>query len=203
MTTIFLNGLEKSINAYLRLDPASEKRLASLADAIITVELLPLHYIFQLAATPSGIKLYSGELLPANCKISGTPLQMLSVAINKTDRHSFFADDLKIEGDAAISQQIIELFDEMTIDWEELLSQKIGDTSAHHLSRAFTSLKNFISETKERFCDDINEYIHEESDLFPPKEALTDFYNDIDQLRMDIDRLEARILQLKNRAERK
>ena len=199
----FLNGLEKSINAYLRLDPASEKRLSKLNDAIITVELLPLHYIFQLAATKDGIKLYSGELLPANCKISGTPLQMLSVAVNKTDRHSFFADDLKIEGDASISQQVIELFDEINIDWEEYLSQKIGDTSAHHIARTFTSLKNFIRDTKERFCADINEYVHEETDLFPPKEALADFYNDIDQLRMDIDRLEARLLQLKNKAEQK
>ncbi len=203
MMTKFLNGLEKSINAYLRLDPLSEKRLAKLTDTVITIELLPISFIFQLTASSDGIKLYSGELLPANCKISGTPLQMLNVAINKSDRHTFFANDLKIEGDASISQQVIELFDEINIDWEEYLSQKLGDSRAHHIARTFVTLKNFIAETKERFCDDINEYLHEESDLFPPKEALTDFYHDIDQLRMDIDRLEARLRQLKNKAEHK
>jgi len=29
--------------------------------------------------------------------------------------------------------------------------------------------------------------------LFPPKESLQDFFHDIDLLRMDVDRLEARI----------
>ena len=46
----------------------------------------------------------------------------------------------------------------------------------------------------------VNEYVHEEAEFFPAREALQDFFQDIDTLRMDADRLEARVERLLKKA---
>ena len=41
-----------------------------------------------------------------------------------------------------------------------------------------------------------DEFVHEEMKWLPAREALQDFFNDIDTLRMDVDRIEAKIQHL-------
>lgn len=198
MTKFILPNLTKAINTYLKLDPESKQRLKALRDKVITVELLPFHFIFQLECTEAGIKLHAEEALLAETKITGTPLQMLGMMINKDNRQQFFADDLKIEGNAELGQKVVELFDELNIDWEEYLSKFVGDVPAHHTGRVIRGISKWLVHAKETFADNINEYVHEEIQWFPSHEALKDFYIEIDNLRMDIDRMEARITRLKS-----
>lgn len=198
-----LRSLEKAMNAYLKLDHATLKRFQKLNNSVVTVVLLPTSTTFQLAISDNGVSVLTHDLLPTDATITGTPLQLLGVMINKTNRNAFFADDVRIEGNAEISRQVIELFDELDIDWEEILAEKIGDTKAHHLMSALNSVRDFLSQTEKRFTQDVNEYLHEEGEFFPTREALNDFFNDIDQLRMDVDRLEARLASLKDKEQAK
>jgi ubiquinone biosynthesis protein UbiJ len=197
MKKLFIPMITKAINAYLGLDPESKQRLLPLKGRVATIELLPLHFTFQLELTEQGIEIHPDEALMAETKIIGTPLQMLGMMMNKDHRHRFFADDLKIEGNAELGQQLVGLFDELDIDWEEYLSHFVGDVSAHHASRVIRNISKWLSETEKTFTENINEYIHEEAEWFPTREALNDFFNDIDKLRMDLDRLEAKVKHLK------
>lgn len=194
-----LLGIAASINTYLRLDPDSQNRLAALNGKIIAIEFLPLHFRFQLICDSAHISLIQDETLKTDATVSGTPLQLLSVAIAKSNRQRFFAEDVKIEGDAAVAQQIIALFDEVNIDWEDKLATLIGGVSAHHLGSIFQQFKQRWQTSQEALTQTINEYLHEEIAIFPPKFALEDFYQDIDTLQMDVDRLEARIHAFKNK----
>lgn len=198
MKTLFLPTLSKAINAYLRLDPESAKRLQQLKGKVVTVELLPFHFIFQVIIENSKIALQAGEAYEAETRITGTPLQMMGVVMNKDDRNQFFADDIRMDGNAELGRQLVELFDELSIDWEEYLSHLVGDVPAYHASKIVRSIKSWFSRAEESFTSNINEYVHEEAGWFPPTEALDDFYNDIDALRMDVDRMEARINHLKD-----
>lgn len=197
MKTLFLNSISKAINAYLQLDSESARRLKKLQDKVITIELLPMKFCFQCEFTHQKMHIHAGETKPAETKITGTPLQMLGVALAKNNRHQFFADDMVIEGNAELAQQVTDLFDQIDIDWEEYLSQFVGDVPAHQFSRLLRSVKSWLSGTEKSMSANINEYLHEETQCFPPVEALQDFYNDIDALRMDTDRIEARINLLK------
>ena len=196
INSLFLPAFEKAINAYLRLDTESARRLKRLNGKTVTIELLPFHFIFQLEVSAAKIQCHLGERLPANTKIIGTPLRLLSVMTTKHNRQAFFADDLKMEGDAEFGRHVIELFDDLEVDWEEHCAKVIGDVPAHHLGRALISAKHWLRKTGDSFSRDISEYLHEETHIFPPPEALNDFYNDIDQLRMDVDRMEARLRRI-------
>lgn len=193
MKNALLSSIAKSTNRYLRLDPQSTHRLEKLKGQCISVELLPFHYQFQCVFSEAGLQLQSEERVESAAKITGTPLQIVSVALAKQNRHRFFADDLTISGDAALAQEVIELFDELHIDWEEQLSHFIGDVPAYHAGRLAQKMRRWLEKSEKAFEQDITEYVHEEAQWAPPKEALADFYNDIDTLRMDVDRIEARI----------
>lgn len=190
-----MDSLSKTINAYLALDPESKMRLQQLRDKVITIELLPWHVIFQCEFNAEGIVIHD-ENTSSDAKISGTPLQMTAMLLVKEDRHQFFAEDLKIEGNVELGQQVIFLFDHLHIDWEEYLSHLTGDVSAHHIGRLLRNTTSWLKKTEQNTTDNIRDYIHEEKTWLPAKEALQDLFNDIDVLRMDTDRIEAKIKML-------
>lgn len=196
MQAFIHQSLETAINRYLSLDPESHARLFALDGKLITIELLAISYTLPLKIVGGKIVILSESPEKPDVVIRGTPLSLLHMSLSE-DRKQFFADDVQIEGDLELGQQIIDLFDEMEIDWEEHTSRVIGDIPAHQFGRFIKEAKAMMQRAKDSLMQNINEYVHEEKLIFPPKEALHDFFNDIDLLRMDADRLEARVMRLK------
>lgn len=200
---MMLSSLANALNSALALDPESKNRLHKLNGKSIGIELLPFHLQFQCSFSENGVTLHNSEILQTDTKLRGTPLQMLGVMLTKENRHRFFAEDILIEGNAEIGQQVINLFDHLQIDWEEQLSKLVGDIPAYHTSRLINKFKNAILDSGKNFCDQLNDYVHEEAKWLPSSEALHDFMSDIDALRMDVDRMEARINALIDKEENK
>lgn len=200
MLNEFLSSLTTVINAYFRCGESNQiesaRRLQNLKGHVITITLLPLHFTFQMTFSEQGIQLYPQELLAAETKITGTPLQLGRIMMTKEAKHHFFTDDLTIEGNAELGQQVISLFDAVNIDWEEYLSHLIGDVPAYHAGQFVRDINKWLHRLDDSFSHQVNEYVHEEAAWLPSREALHDFFMDIDTLRMDADRIEARIKQL-------
>jgi ubiquinone biosynthesis protein UbiJ len=201
--SILIKTLQKALNTYLLLDPESVVRLQKLHDKIICIELMGTGCVFQLIFNEKGITLTQDSSLKADTWIKGTPLRLLHMTMAREHRQTFFSDDISIQGNLELGQVVTDLFDHLEIDWEEYLSHWVGDVPAHHLGRVARKIKSFSQQTRATLLQDINEYVHEEVDLFPPREALQDFFNDVDHLRMDVDRLEARIHYIKNHIEKR
>lgn len=201
MKNIIFPSLAKAINAYIDLDPESQQRVSKLHGKIIAIEFLPIHLSFQCLFNENGINILTDETLEVDTTIRGTPMQMIGVMISKENRQRFFAEDLVIEGNAEIGQQVVELFDDLHIDWEEYLSKAVGDVPAYHATSFLRNLSSWLSQSEKSLSQNINEYVHEEAKWLPSREALQDFFNEIDDVRMDVDRLEARIKNLTNNNE--
>lgn len=215
MKDFFINKIEKALNRYLSLDPESENRMRALQDKIVVIDLIiapryartELGRSFGAKSAPQNdafgvfaiqfnnhkIEILSSLPEKPDIVIKGMPLSLLGLSLSKDKRKHFFGDNVVIEGNLELGQQVTDLFDQLEIDWEEPLSRWVGDVPAHQVGRMVRNVKDFA----ERFCDsmarNVTEYVHEETELFPPSEALKDFYHDVDVLRMDVDRIEARI----------
>lgn len=191
-----LKALEAALNRYLALDPESQGRLEALEGKTITIELASLSLSFQLLIQDQRIKVHAGKEHPAEVAIKGSPFSLISLGLSSDKKRRFLSDDLSLEGDAELGQQILGLFEKLDIDWEEYLSHYLGDIGSHQLGCLTRSLFAFGKKTKETLLQNTNEYIHEEKPWFPPREALDNFYQDVDELRLDLDRLEARMKHL-------
>ncbi len=71
--------------------------------------------------------------------------------------------------------------------------------SAHQIGRFLRNIRRLVRHTQTTLSRNINEYVHEEIPLFPPVEAINDFCQEVDEIRMDVDRLIARVENLKKR----
>jgi len=191
-----LKPLEQALNGYLALDPESSTRLHGLQEKTVTIELLALQYSFQLRFHQGKIQLHPGKELPAEITIRGTPLNLFALVCSHNKQAHFLSEAVIIEGNAELGQEVIGLFEKLEIDWEEYLSRFIGDLPAHHIGRFTRHLISWGEQARESLLQNLNEYVHEEKPWFPPKEALQDFFREIDELRLDLDRLEARVKNL-------
>lgn len=202
---IFIHAIESALNTYFSLDPESATRIQKMQGKVVTVELLKIQLTFHLIFTDSKIEFKTGALesVHSDTIIKGTPLRLLQMALSKQSRQPFFSDDVSIQGNLELGQAAIDLFDHLEIDWEAFLSKWIGDVSAHHLGRLSQRIKAWSEQTRETFTQNVNEYIHEEVDFFPTREALNDYFHDVDTLRMDTDRLAAKIGYLKTVLEKR
>lgn len=191
--------LEKAINRYLALDSESGKRIAPLQGKIVSLEIKGTSLSVQMIFKENGIELKWDNFYHPDLTMSGTPLNLLHAKIAPEKRRHFFAEDVVVEGDMELAQQILAVFDELEMDWEEYFSKWLGDVPAHQMARFLTRLKNVGQTVQKSFSYNLNEYVHEEINLFPAVEALQLFFHEIDELRMDVDRLEARMLKLKEK----
>ena len=187
--------LSNAINAYLRLDPESDKRMKHLQGKVITIEIMPFHLLFQLSCLHHGVSVTQGEQHPSDAKITGTLMQLFGMALAKKGRQNRLKEGPRFEGDISLGQDILALFDECHIDWEEALSQYIGDIPAHHGMRLLKKVGAALQNINTSFTDSVQEYLHEEVTWFPSREMMNDFLSDVDQLRHDVDRLEVKMIR--------
>lgn len=197
MKTFLYKTVEAGFNHYLALDPESERRMRALEGKRISLHLLGINHTYHWLIKDGQMCVDVDPTETPDVLIKGTPLSLIHMSIAKTNRKHFFKEDVSIEGNLELGQQIIDLFDEMEIDWEEYASKIVGDVSAHQLGRIMRGFGDTLNRFSESVTQNVNEYIHEEALIVPPPEALQDFFHDIDALRMDADRLEARVKRLR------
>lgn len=190
--------LNAAINRYLALDPEAKKPLARLDGRSIAITLKPFHLTFYGKFINQGIELSTHLDEEPDVTLCGTPWQLFATMMTKDKRQQFFADDVTIEGNTELGQQIIALFDHLQIDWEDLLARYTGDVPAYHIGKAAQGIKKWLRDTNTSLTANISDYLHEEANWLPTREALDDFFTDIDILRMDTDRIEARLEQLQS-----
>lgn len=201
MQNFFEKKLQSALNRFLMMDPESKSKIASLNGKVISIRFSGTPIRLQLIFAQNEVRLNSDEILTADTIITGTPLTLAHLSLSK-NKKSFFEDDVMLAGDVECGQQVLDLFDTLEIDWEEYLSQWIGDMGAHKIGQLARRFISFRNDAKKSILDNINEYLHEEIKMAPPLPALEHFFEEVDTLRLDTDRLEQKITKLESELEK-
>ena len=81
-------------------------------------------------------------------------------------------------------------------DLEEELSRVIGDVAAHQVGTAARSMLGFAQRAASTFAQNVSEFLQEEGRDVPSRTEADEFIADVDKLRDDVERLEARIAEI-------
>lgn len=189
-----LLGLEQTLNMALNLDPDLPQRLIPLQNKVLQIEITGTPFIFSL--TPKGhlITLQAGSDLKPDCIIRGSFIALTQLGLAKdftATRESL--NNIEMQGDLELAQAFKKLMSELDIDWEEGLSNIVGDVIAHQVGRGVRGAWAWTQQSAKSLQMNLTEYLQEEAMLMPPRAELEDFYHDVDKLRLDVERLEARI----------
>ena len=195
-----LAGLEIALNRYLALDPETMSRLVVLTGKVIGVELRGLGITLYMAPHSGGIQLMRDYDGAADAVISGTPLSLARVGIGE-ERGLVFAGEVEIRGDVTVGQRFEAVLREIDIDWEEQLSNLVGDVAAHQVGNLLRDTLSWGAKSMKTLGRDITEYLQEESRHLPQRDEVENFLAAVDVLRNDVERLDARVRRLQARVE--
>lgn len=189
--TLLLTSIQSLINRYLLLSPEVEKRLLQLEDKIIYLEIQGLNIRLYFTAKLQGIYFFQHTEKPFDASIQGPPLALLRLL--QEDNSVLHNKEVIIKGDVRLIVQWQRLFHQTDVDWEEQLSHIIGDFAAHQVFVGKKELEKYTEKQTQDLLETSKIYLQDEIRLLPSALETEKFLNDIDILRSDIDRLEARI----------
>ena len=197
-----LSSAELILNKALTLDPSSKNKLRKLQGNIFAINCVNsgrsiLDYSIFITVLDEGILLSPVITDEANAEISASANVLLKLLLAKDKSNIIRNENIQLKGDASSIQDLQAILLELDIDWEYQLSKGIGDIPTQTLSDGLDILKNFISNSAASLTTDIDEYVHEEKNIVPTAAELENFFQRIDQLRLNIDRTESRIDNLK------
>lgn len=106
------------------------------------------------------------------------------------------AGAVEIEGDAVLASQFRKLLRYGQPDLEEELSTVIGDVAAHGIGEFLRGVSGWTRSASTTMQQNIGEYLQEESHAVPGRHEADEFRADVDSLRDDVARFEARLKKL-------
>ena len=75
------------------------------------------------------------------------------------------------------------------MDWEAPLVDTLGDVAGHQLAQMLRDAFSWGRQASAGLSRQLEEFIHEEARLTPPRLELEDFYRDVQELGLQVERL--------------
>lgn len=193
-STAALAGLEKAINTALRYDPGTRIALSQLANQVLAVNVTAPAFTFYITPESDGVWLmghWEGEV---HTRLRGSLPALIKLARSE---HTSFADSgVEVIGNTGLLVDLQRLLKNLDIDWEEALSELFGDMVGHQGAQAIRSGLNYSRDRASEIKRLTSEFLTEELRTLPNKHELQDFYRAVDETRLSVDRIEARVQQL-------
>lgn len=198
-----LSVIETAFNAWLKLDGETLPRFAALDGKIIRFHITGLDLNLYFLPATSGIQVLGsypdeeqGGLVDAT--IHGSPMALMRLSTATNSGEAMLKSDVEIDGDMRVAEKFSGILQEVDIDWEELLSKLVGDVIAHQAGQVTRNATGWIKDTSEAMQKNTAEYLSEESGLIPAEAEISEYMDQVDDVRMGVDRLEARIKLLQD-----
>lgn len=189
--------LESTINQALKYAPGTQAALNALAGKSVSLIANRPNLQLTLELCPDEIRVSHYWEGTPSVAIKGPLFSILfQLGLNKSPGE-IVASGIQVEGDQELAQRLAAIFRDMDLDLEEPLAQWVGDVAAHQVGQAARSAFSWLKKTASTLLDDSSHYLREEGQQVVEKAELDKFTQQVDHVRGDFDRLEARILRLR------
>ncbi len=198
-TPLPLRALEAALAKAVELDPATAKRLGSLEGRRVSVTLSPpgLQLAMRVDAGQLRLSIPAENSEPADLAVSMPPTAILAQLARAASGQSSAAKGVQVSGDAELARAVFELARAYQPDAAELLTPLFGDVLGEQIAQGLAGAVRFAKRSAEHLARNTREYLREESrDLIAPEE-MNQWIGEIDDLRDDVARAEARIARLR------
>jgi ubiquinone biosynthesis protein UbiJ len=195
---LLMSAMEAALNKYLSLDQNSGEFLAPLVGKIIAVTITPFNETIYLCPSSDAIQLLDYSPEPPDTQLTGSVFALGLMGLSSKPMRAVFSGEVIIVGDMNTGRKFQELFAKLDINLERQLARYTGDTVAHNISQFFRAGQDWSKESVETFKLNASEFLQEETRDLPAGPEVDIFYAQVDELRMDFDRLQSRVERLEN-----
>ena len=194
--SIALWPAQQVLSAILGSDPHIRKTLNRFAGKAIQISTsspaLNLCLIFDDDNVRINALDASKHALPVDAQVRGS-LQDLLAQLLASSSSSLTASNIEISGDVQLVQDIFTTLKRLDLDWRDYLAPIIGDLPTHELGRLSEKSRVWAEQARSNVHRNVDDYLKEEIQLFPHRNELNNFNAGVDDLRLRLDRLQARM----------
>ncbi len=195
LSTSILASIETSLNAWLTLDGNTLPKFNNMQGKIICLHISGLALKLYFLPDQNDIAVmgnYEGE---PDTTIKGAPMTLMRLGTSSNSGKTLLDSDASIEGDTHLGAEFSRILSEVDIDWEGLLSNFVGDMVAGHAAQVAHDSSQWVKEKKQSMHSKTSKYLTDEAQLTPAEEEVNHYLDEVDDLRMSVDRLEAKVNQ--------
>jgi ubiquinone biosynthesis protein UbiJ len=188
-----ITDLETIINQLLIFDKESLVALSSFKGIVVAVDVQNTSSIFYITITESGVSLTNEfELIP-DIIVRGSSFELYEYLISISNSQEFQTGKLEVAGDISVAQKIQSIVKNLEIDWEDYISNWIGDSLTHKLGRAVKNSINLLHSANKNIKYNLSDYLRYETEYLIDRNEQDEFSQSVDVLRDDAERLKLRI----------
>lgn len=196
VTLATLTAIEAVINKALSLDETSQQKLHAIDGKCIAITMNNLNIVFYVLCTAHGLYLQHRFEGDPDTALQGSVSSYIKLLTAQDKTLAILTSDIEISGDHAVAQALQSLFIDLNIDWEAQLSLITGGIVAHELSSITTSVSTWLKNTAIHFARDMQEFLDEEAPFTTPRGKVDVYLNELDNLKLRMDRLDAHLAAL-------
>lgn len=192
--------IERLINSVVKADQHTQLQLRKLSGQQLEIEIDSPKLSLCILFIESEVRLssFSSEDLAtaSNAKISSDSATLLGLLFAKTDDRPLANPRLNISGDAQLVQTAFTILQSLDLRWDDLLAPILGSVATQGLKTSADDFKQWAEESSKAIKHSVDEYLKEEAKVLPTEFGLEEFQSRLEQLRLRIDRAEARASRL-------
>ena len=191
-----LASVESGVNRVLRLDSTALARMRPLTGKVIAVECAsPALHLFILPSD-EGLLLAAQWAADADCTLRAPASSLLHLALSKDKTAVLHSPQVDLEGDSHVLMELAAILQDLELDWEFELSRWIGPVATTLIAGHVRSRANWYQHGFASLNQNLAEYLSEEARTLVGEREAQARFNELDQLKLDLDRLEARVERL-------
>ena len=203
LKSLALLPVEKILNQLLRNDPYLAAQLAPFDGKTIEVRSTAPTTAICCSIDGSAIRLSSlgGDCvaLQADAVIAGRTVDLMDMLLRDNSDRALANPAISISGDAILVQELYGTMRKLDIQWQDYLAPLLGDVITNKLEQVAERNRRWSKNASASVRRNIDDYLHEETNLLPERSDVDAFSDDLDRLKLAIDRIQARARMLNNR----
>ncbi|TRX55098.1 SCP2 domain-containing protein [Thalassomonas sp. M1454] len=190
--------IEIIINKALSLDSNITEPLSKLNGKSLTLQITELDYPITLNVELNTVSVIASSHSD-DCVIHSNFASLAKLKQTELLTSLIRSGDLDIVGDLKIAQQFAGIAEQLNIDWEKQLAERIGDIPAYRLNSLGAKLLDKLNFAKAQISQDASEYLLHEKRLLVTDSELSAFSSKVKAVELELNKLQSKLDLLQNR----
>ncbi|OUU35711.1 MAG: hypothetical protein CBC09_08770 [Cellvibrionales bacterium TMED49] len=193
LTEFGVMPLEKLINTAIAYDTQTNQLIEGLDGTTVALQISPPELCYYVLVKDGHIKIKSGTCEKASVTLNGSIIAFVGILTQDRNAMTLAGSGVTVVGDTLILKRLENIFQKLDVDWEEALSDIVGDIPAHFIATSLGKLARVTEDNQRRIVTAAVEFVQEEWKIVPALPEFENFSRQVRQLSIDADRMSARI----------
>lgn len=196
LTAALLKAAERSVAAALARDSVTARRLAALQGKCLLISARDPDWQVWLLPAEGEIALRASSEQPADCELHATSALLARLLVSSDRKALLQEPEVELVGDSQLLVTLQNIMADLQLDGEAELARWLGPVAGHAIGSVLRRSHQWGRESRASLRQTLAEYLTEESRQLVGQAEARARAEQLHELRLQLDRLEARVALL-------